>query len=59
MVTRTARDAVGMRLTYDSEGALVGREAAARAVGTTVCVRDLFGTLPVRRQVLAPADPAT
>ena len=53
-MTRTAADSVGMRLTYDNEGGLMGRTVAARAVGTTVSLRRLFSTLPVRQQVRFP-----
>ena len=48
VVTRTAEQAAGVRLTYDPAGALASRAPAARAVGTTVAVRDLFKRLPVR-----------
>ncbi len=51
VITRTADDAVGTRLTFDRQGKLAGREACARGVGTTVAVRELFAPLPVRRQV--------
>ena len=40
-----------MRLTYDHHGKLLGQHSAARAVGTTVSIRDLFKTLPVRHKV--------
>ena len=48
IVTRTAQQAARARLSYDHEGRLAGQSAAARAVGTTVAVRDLFKPLPVR-----------
>jgi DNA mismatch repair protein PMS2 len=48
VVTRTADGAAGARLTYDHAGRLAGTAAAARAPGTTVAVRELFRTLPVR-----------
>ena len=43
--------AAAQRLTYGRDGAIAGQEAAARAVGTTVAVRDLFKCLPVRHKV--------
>lgn len=43
--------AAAQRLTYGREGTIAGQEAAARAVGTTVAVRDLFKCLPVRHKV--------
>ena len=48
VVTRTAGQEAGVRLTYDHSGVLTGQAPAARAVGTTDAVRDLFKTLPVR-----------
>ncbi|GLC44959.1 hypothetical protein PLESTB_000668600 [Pleodorina starrii] len=50
VVTRTAEQAAGVRLEYDHEGHLTGRSAAPRAVGTTVAVKNLFATLPVRHK---------
>lgn len=44
-----ALQAAGVRLSYDHEGQLTGQAATARAVGTTVAVRDIFRPLPVRR----------
>ena len=43
--------AAAQRLTYGRDGGIAGQEAAARAVGTTVAVRDLFKCLPVRHKV--------
>ena len=51
VVTRTAEDSAGRRLSFDHHGKLVSQQDAARAVGTTVSVRDLFKTLPVRSKV--------
>lgn len=48
IVTRTAEQSAGVRLCYDHEGRLASQAPAARAVGTTVAVRDIFKTLPVR-----------
>jgi DNA mismatch repair protein PMS2 len=51
VVTRTAEQAAAVRLEYDRDGKLVGSTPCARAVGTTVAIKDLFAPLPVRRQV--------
>lgn len=51
VVTRTAEMAAGVRLAYDQAGAVLSQASAARAVGTTVAVRDLFKPLPVRYKV--------
>ena len=40
---------MGTRLEYDHAGRLRSRTPAARAPGTTVCLRALFSPLPVRR----------
>ena len=53
VVTRTADGAAGVRLTYDHVGKLTGTAATARALGTTVAVRELFKPLPVRYKVWA------
>lgn len=53
VVTRTADGAAGVRLTYDHAGKLTGTVATARAPGTTVAVRELFKSLPVRFKVCA------
>ncbi|KAI7836307.1 hypothetical protein COHA_009815 [Chlorella ohadii] len=50
VVTRTVEQDVGVRLSYDHNGKLVGQAGAARTVGTTVAVRDLFKRLPVRHK---------
>lgn len=50
VVTRTADEPVGHRLVYDRAGRLVSDAPAARAVGTTVTLTDLFAPLPVRRK---------
>eukprot|EP00887_Chlorella_sp_A99_P005158 scaffold40.g5158.t1 len=50
VVTRTAEQEVGVRLSYDHMGRLVGQAPAARSVGTTVAVRSLFSSLPVRHK---------
>lgn len=51
VTTRTANTNPAQRLTYDHTGALVGTAPTARAVGSTVAVKDLFKTLPVRHKV--------
>ncbi len=43
---------LGWRLGYDACGAVISQEPCGLAVGTVVTVRDLFGRLPVRRQML-------
>ena len=42
---------VGVRLEYDREGRLSSQTPCPRAVGTTVAVRGLFKTMPVRHKV--------
>ena len=51
VITRTADQAAGTRLEFDRDGRLTSSSPVARAVGTTVAVKDLFAALPVRRQV--------
>lgn len=51
VITRTAGQAAATRLDFDRDGRLTGSTPVARAVGTTVAVKDLFVALPVRRQV--------
>ncbi|KAI3431618.1 hypothetical protein D9Q98_004667 [Chlorella vulgaris] len=48
VVTRTTEQEVGVRLSYDPNGLLVEQAGAARTVGTTIAVRELFKRLPVR-----------
>eukprot|EP00890_Picochlorum_soloecismus_P003715 jgi/Picsp_1/4344/NSC_01850-R1_dna mismatch repair protein len=48
VVTRVEGEECGSKLEYGSNGSLVSEVAAARSVGTTVAVRDLFHSLPVR-----------
>lgn len=48
--TRTASDENATLLTYDRFGRLVSRAPAARELGTTVSVRELFKRLPVRHR---------
>lgn len=51
ITTRTTNTNPAQRLSYDHTGTLVGTTPTARAVGTTVAVKDLFKTLPVRHKV--------
>lgn len=53
VITRTADQAAATRLEFDRSGHLSSSSPVARAVGTTVAVKDLFAALPVRRQVRA------
>jgi DNA mismatch repair protein PMS2 len=48
--TRTEGDAAATLLTYDRFGKLVSQAPAAREVGTTVSVKELFKRLPVRHR---------
>jgi DNA mismatch repair protein MutL len=50
LVTRQTSDAAASRLEYDSSGELTGRAVAAHPVGTTVCVEEVFRSLPVRQE---------
>jgi len=50
VLTRHAQDAAAVALTYDRFGKLSGQTPAAREVGTTISVRDLFKRLPVRHR---------
>ncbi|EFJ46987.1 hypothetical protein VOLCADRAFT_61805 [Volvox carteri f. nagariensis] len=50
VVTRTADQAAGVRLEYDHEGLLTKQSPTPRAVGTTVAVKNLFATMPVRHK---------
>ena len=51
ITTRTTNTNPAQRLSYDHTGSLVGSTPTARALGTTVAVKDLFKTLPVRHKV--------
>lgn len=51
VTTRTALSEAGTRLTFDHNGKLVAQIPAARAIGTTVAVKDIFKSLPVRHKV--------
>lgn len=57
VITRTAELDSAFRIEYDHNGAIVKQSAAAREVGTTVELRNLFHSLPVRLQEVDHADP--
>ncbi|KAL3517451.1 hypothetical protein ACH5RR_020040 [Cinchona calisaya] len=46
--TRTKDEAVATHLTFDRSGLLVAEKKTARRIGTTVTVKKLFSSLPVR-----------
>jgi DNA mismatch repair protein PMS2 len=48
VVTRTADEECGARLSFDASGKLVANVPSARAVGTTIAVQGIFKRLPVR-----------
>ncbi|KAL6758920.1 histidine kinase-like ATPase [Haematococcus lacustris] len=50
VVTCTQGQEAGVRLEYAHSGQLVCQEPCPRAVGTTVALKDLFSTLPVRHK---------
>jgi DNA mismatch repair protein PMS2 len=50
VVTRTAGEETGSKLTYDHTGKILVKNAAPRAVGTTISVSGLFRCLPVRHR---------
>ena len=52
VTTRTEGSDAGTKVTYDAEGGVQSRSVVARAVGTTVSVRDVFARLPVRHKEL-------
>lgn len=54
VITRTADQAAANRLEFDRDGHLTSTTPVARAVGTTVALKELFAPLPVRRQVRRP-----
>ena len=50
-VSTRHRDAkLGTVLEYDHDGVLVSRSSAARPVGTTVTINNIFSTMPVRQK---------
>eukprot|EP00892_Ulva_mutabilis_P000642 jgi/Ulvmu1/10579/UM065_0033.1 len=50
VITRTSSEDVATKLAFDRNGVLRGREVAARSPGTTVSLKDLFKTMPVRHK---------
>ncbi|CAB3408631.1 unnamed protein product [Caenorhabditis bovis] len=50
--TRSSTADLGTRLKFDHSGEIIERKNAARELGTTVTVENLFETLPVRRKEL-------
>eukprot|EP00884_Botryococcus_braunii_P005905 jgi/Botrbrau1/15315/Bobra.0319s0005.2 len=52
VTTRTEQSVAGTRLTFDQNGTLVSQTPVARAIGTTVAVKDIFKSLPVRHKEL-------
>ncbi|XP_047171306.1 DNA mismatch repair protein PMS1 isoform X2 [Vigna umbellata] len=46
--TRTASEPVATHLTFNNSGVLVSERKTARQIGTTVMVKELFSSLPVR-----------
>jgi DNA mismatch repair protein PMS2 len=50
VVTRTANEDAATRLEYDGNGRIASQTGAAREVGTTIELRNLFHSLPVRLQ---------
>lgn len=54
VTTRTADQTAAVRLAYSPSGELTSTRPAARAVGTTIAVAELFKPLPVRFKVTGP-----
>lgn len=52
ITTKTKSSPTGTRLTFKKDGSVAKREAAARSQGTTVVIRNLFHSMPVRRREL-------
>ncbi|ETN85512.1 DNA mismatch repair protein [Necator americanus] len=50
VITKDRSASLGTKLRFDHCGNMVEQSAAARSVGTTVLVENLFETLPVRRK---------
>eukprot|EP00629_Pelagomonadales_sp_RCC1024_P015399 CAMPEP_0119265374 /NCGR_PEP_ID=MMETSP1329-20130426/4208_1 /TAXON_ID=114041 /ORGANISM="Genus nov. species nov., Strain RCC1024" /LENGTH=360 /DNA_ID=CAMNT_0007265195 /DNA_START=120 /DNA_END=1198 /DNA_ORIENTATION=- len=49
LATRCGSERVGARLAFSRDGSTFSTKPIARAVGTTVAVKELFAALPVRR----------
>ncbi|RWS24142.1 mismatch repair endonuclease PMS2-like isoform X5, partial [Leptotrombidium deliense] len=52
IVTRHNTSAVATKLTFTSEGEISSKSTAARQIGTTVTIHNLFSNYPVRRKQL-------
>lgn len=52
VVTRAEGQNAATRLEFDRSGAIASQSVCARAVGTTVAVKDIFKVLPVRHRDL-------
>lgn len=52
IVTRSRRSPTGSKLIFNKDGSLLKKEAVARSIGTTVTIKNLFHSLPVRRRDL-------
>ncbi|KYK64209.1 DNA mismatch repair protein, C-terminal domain-containing protein, partial [Toxoplasma gondii TgCatPRC2] len=52
ILTRTASEPFATRLRFDHHGKIIHQEPAAREVGTSVTVSNLFASLPLRRRAL-------
>lgn len=52
ITTKSKSSPTGSRLTFKKDGTIARREATARAQGTTVIIRNLFHSMPVRRREL-------
>lgn len=50
ILTRTSEDGLATSLNIAEDGSVCSKSTAARPVGTTVTVRNVFHTLPVRRK---------
>ena len=49
VITRMAEQQIGATLTFQKDGSLSTQKVAARSIGTTVSIKNLFESLPVRR----------
>lgn len=56
ITTKTKSSPTGTRLTFRKDGSIAKKEAAARSQGTTVTVKNLFHSMPVRRRELESAS---
>ena len=51
--TRHSSSPLGSSITYDHNGMIVRVEKMARTVGTSVILRNIFSTMPVRQKEFA------